>query len=1107
MFAHNIDLASQAAEALTCLAEGRPREVVEAGAIEGLVELLRECAEHARAVEAAGGSGVGAPGHTRRRSAGTSAAAVAAAYALYPGGGGGDEGGAAPRPLSAASSRRGSSGSLAAAGAGGSPARRRHAAAGGPQPGRPRPRVSLSASVACLVCASDGHESCGFCPMSSALKGLLRIMAPEPHAQARFVSAGGVGLVFELMRPEVGHPHSRVMQSLASLLAVALAGRCGAAQDEARAAGGLEVLIAALASLASQHGPAPAPVPASGRESPGVREGFTSFDVYQLRFGVLNALALALDGNAASRVAFREQGGLAPAAALLRQLLAGRAGGGPRAIEDGEHLEGACLALLAAALADSPANQAAAAQLGLAPPLLALAAGPAAAREPPPLRRLAAGVVGLIAEAQPAVAEAAVAAGAVQALMGRLQEGPGDEEEQELLAALARLLRGSGAPGRRAAIQARGAPLLVRLLRAAPSPRAAAAAAGALAEIAAEDAETRSHVVQAGGLAALMERLEAPAAAARQQANGQGQGQQQLRQEGGGASGGGGGQQQGAAAAAAAAGGGEAPPQDPAFSAIADALRPPSRQASRASAVAAAAAASAAADAAADAAALAYADAALMQAACLRLLSALSEGNSFAKNSARQAAVFELLAGLLARLQPAAEGEAAGDAASAAATDAAAQQAGAALQRRALSRSSSLGAGARHRRHPSDLDTLPEGSGYLTPPRAPPAAAPPQPPGAAAAAAAVRRAELRLLTAAAQACADLTHGNHSNQDSMAAEGLIERAAALLAALVGAGLPAAARAAAPLGALCAALGSACEFHGPNKTLARETGAADALARFVLLAGAAEPPALARAGLPRALAAACGAALSLAQDCGENQRLLARHSGGAFVPALLRLMAAGDPELAAAAAQCVAPRERRAVACRAPAAVQAPRRQRAHPAARTPARARSGRWSTATCAPTRPRASPRASAASTRRTWCWRWCTCWRWAPRPRRRRWARAPPRARPRCCARSRRTAATARAGAGAARRWSSCGRRPTCWSALWRPAAPRRSPRCPAAAAAARARALAARPAVAAARARGPPAPRPPPPMRPTRAPAAPPPSAAPCPRPAAPRRCCRRS
>jgi len=448
LYAHNIDLASQAAEAVTCLGESHPQDLVAEGAIEGLVELLRECAEHARAAAtASGGSSL------RRRSATSHQSAVQPPPPLYPSGIGpldsAGSGGiisteaaaeavaatawgpgaaaapsaAGPRPRSGSSSRRNSSGPPPVA-PNASPLRRTRGPTGSGSVliGRMRPRMSVQGSLVCLVCSSDGHDSCGFCPMSSALKGLLRILAPEPSTQLRFVSAGGVALLFELMMPEVGRPHSRLMQSLVSLLAVALAGGCSEAQDEVRAAGGVEVLVAALSSMARER------PPSRGAGGSGA-EGFTSFDIYQLRFSILNALTLTIAGNPANKVAFREQAGFVPLVALLRQLLAAR-GGGPRPIEDGEHLESACLQLLAACLPDSLANQDAACKMGLGPLLLGLLCGPNAINESPQLRLLAASCLGLMLEQQPAVAEEAVAAGVVHALMTRLMQGPTEEEEQ-----------------------------------------------------------------------------------------------------------------------------------------------------------------------------------------------------------------------------------------------------------------------------------------------------------------------------------------------------------------------------------------------------------------------------------------------------------------------------------------------------------------------------------------------------------------------------------------------------------------------------------------------------------------------------------------------------
>jgi hypothetical protein len=68
--------------------------------------------------------------------------------------------------------------------------------------------------------------------------------------------------------------------------------------------------------------------------------------------------------------------------------------------------------------------------MGVPPLLLSLLCGPRACSEPPQLRLLSASCLGLLVERQPAAAEAAVAAGAVHAIMGRLQQEPGGEEEQ-----------------------------------------------------------------------------------------------------------------------------------------------------------------------------------------------------------------------------------------------------------------------------------------------------------------------------------------------------------------------------------------------------------------------------------------------------------------------------------------------------------------------------------------------------------------------------------------------------------------------------------------------------------------------------------------------------
>jgi hypothetical protein len=77
---------------------------------------------------------------------------------------------------------------------------------------------------------------------------------------------------------------------------------------QVRAAGGIEVLAAALGFLAS---------PSSSSSS--------SADDTQLAVSLLHCLARLVEGNPASRLGLREAGGLAAAAGLLQQALDGLA--------------------------------------------------------------------------------------------------------------------------------------------------------------------------------------------------------------------------------------------------------------------------------------------------------------------------------------------------------------------------------------------------------------------------------------------------------------------------------------------------------------------------------------------------------------------------------------------------------------------------------------------------------------------------------------------------------------------------------------------------------------------------------------------------------------
>lgn len=277
LYARNLDLASQAAEAITHMGAYQA-DWLDQGAVPALAELLSECATHAQAV-----------GLSQRHSGVTSGATSDAAA-----------------------------------------------------PGRQqRVRVSVVASGHCLVCNAMGHESCGFCPLSQVVKALLRVMTTDPATQQDFMAAGGLPLLFGLMRQEAGQQHSRLLASCAALTALAVVNN-STAQEVVRGCGGLEVLGACLSAL--------------GPPRPG------GDDIYQLRAGCVAALTVSLKGNHANKITAREQGVLAPVVGLLRTLVeaagvTGGRGGGLAEVEDGEQLLGAVLDLVAVAAAESPGNQ------------------------------------------------------------------------------------------------------------------------------------------------------------------------------------------------------------------------------------------------------------------------------------------------------------------------------------------------------------------------------------------------------------------------------------------------------------------------------------------------------------------------------------------------------------------------------------------------------------------------------------------------------------------------------------------------------------------------------------------------------------------------------
>jgi hypothetical protein len=103
---------------------------------------------------------------------------------------------------------------------------------------RQRPRVSSSGntSLQCLVCAHAGHDCCGACPLSAALTALRLLLTPQPKLQGLLVGSGVLQVLVGLAAGEAGGiQHGKLLGALAGLLAVAVTGNT-AAQDQVREA-------------------------------------------------------------------------------------------------------------------------------------------------------------------------------------------------------------------------------------------------------------------------------------------------------------------------------------------------------------------------------------------------------------------------------------------------------------------------------------------------------------------------------------------------------------------------------------------------------------------------------------------------------------------------------------------------------------------------------------------------------------------------------------------------------------------------------------------------------------------------------------------------------
>lgn len=268
--ARNIDLASTAAEVVMLLAlHSGGLGALTPEAVAGLCELLKECAAHAYALglgrRCGGMAGGTSEGAVRRAVSGLSGTGESLQPIPELGqGGDGDpfasssvntdaaaeQAGAADRPRSlvAYSSVVMRHPSLNRDGTPGAPgALVQQAAAVGQYPapfssslhhsqalaGRDRPRISVgSGALQCLVCAHTSHDSCGACPLSSALNALASLLRPVAELQGLLVAGGVLEVLVGLAASEAGGiEHSQLLDTLFGLMATAATGN-SAAQDQ-----------------------------------------------------------------------------------------------------------------------------------------------------------------------------------------------------------------------------------------------------------------------------------------------------------------------------------------------------------------------------------------------------------------------------------------------------------------------------------------------------------------------------------------------------------------------------------------------------------------------------------------------------------------------------------------------------------------------------------------------------------------------------------------------------------------------------------------------------------------------------------------------------------
>jgi hypothetical protein len=407
------------------------------------------------------------------------------------------------------------------------------------------------------------------------------------------------------------------------------------------------------------------------------------------------------------------------------------------------------------------------------------------------------------------------------------------------MTALPSLLDGN-AGGKAQALQYGVLPLLVHLLRSSPSPTTVAAAAASLAVLADRDTELQGQITAAGGLSALLDRLDpeaaassgappaaqaaaaqaaAATAAAAAAATAAAEAVAKAAQER-------------AAAASASAGG--APAADGGGGAESGAVDGHGNSSNPATAPAAgqqladsdAAAAMAAANVAAADASLAAAAQRLasirVRSACLRGVAALAHDNSFTKNTARQQGVMAVLRDMLS--SGAVVLQAAVFAGHGHGSQQQQRQQHLQQQQRPISPASS-----------NDLAERLPGNGVwphahlrVRTLKAQPAEQQQEE------AAQERAAQLAMLAAAVAVLVELCHGNNSNQQAAAAEGLLDAVVSLAAVGIGNSLAVTAQHVGLLAALLDALAAAVEFCAPNRLAAREAGAIDVCSRLLLMA---------------------------------------------------------------------------------------------------------------------------------------------------------------------------------------------------------------------------------------------------------------------------------